>query len=206
MDLTSGESYNYPGSRVERIDDVTFFDSRNSALYQPWATDLMPGQEKAFQPLVVGLSTKELNYIGTTNHDGLKPKFHALKDVARLHGLNFRAFKGKSDEETRRLVRSSSFAFDLRGQWHLERGYIPCRIWKSMSYGRAVSSNSISLETVFRNRVHFPKLEAELVPMAIEIEGKTGTLAEIRDNQNWVMSQHTFLNRANAVLNALQNI
>jgi len=82
---------------VERVDDVTFFDSQNSALYQPGADDLLHGQEAAFPPIVLGLNAKGLNYVVTTNHDGLQPQFDALREVASSFGLYFRAFKGKSD-------------------------------------------------------------------------------------------------------------
>lgn len=40
----TGVSPNYPGSFVERIDRWHFYDSKNFALYQPWATDLLPGE------------------------------------------------------------------------------------------------------------------------------------------------------------------
>lgn len=206
LDLLKGESYNYPGGSVERIGDVSFVDSENKALYQPWATDLLPGQEIEFQPIVRGASLPKLHYVGTTNHDGLRPRFIRLEKAAKDYGLQFRAHKGVSEQAAIDLIRASSFAFDLRGDWHLERGYIPCRIWKSMSYGRAVSSNSPGLEEIFGDRVMFASDESELVNRALAVESNPAALSLIRDNQMWVASNHTFLNRAKTILEAVSNL
>lgn len=206
MDLLDGESYNYPGGTVERIDDVTFFDSANMALYQPWATDLLPSEFSSTVRNPLQFESKALNYVGTTNHDGLASRFAKLKKAAKSHNLNFKAYRGVSDEKAIRLVQESAFAFDLRGDWHLERGYIPCRIWKAMSYGRLISSNSMKLKAVMGDRVNFQVNEELLVETALERESDRHSLELAIQNQDWVKMNHTYLNRASALLNLANQV
>jgi hypothetical protein len=200
-DLLEGDSYSYPGGKVEKLDSVTFWDDANRALYQPWATDLFPSDVKEFRPLL-GSDSSQINYVGTINHDGIEPKFKVFKQRAQSSGYRVRVHSGVSDEKARALVRDSAICLDIRGAWHLQRGYIPCRLWKILSYGRVATSNSAKLLSIFGNRVTFETESDALFDAAIKNQAES-TLSQLVDNQNWVMQNHTFLNRARMVLEVL---
>lgn len=199
-DLRGGSSYNYPGNRVVKLNDVTFLDEASWALYQPWATDLLPGELIEIR----NNFGRAINYVGTTNHDGIGPKFAAFKQAAGASGYVVRTFSGVSDAKAKRLVQKSALGVDIRGDWHIERGYIPCRLWKGLSYGRPMSSNSPLLQHVFGTRVAFTDDPHQLFQISVDHE-----LREIRsarlENQAWVLKEHTFVNRAEKILEVLSN-
>lgn len=78
-DLRSGVSFNYPGQRVEKIDEVTYFDSNSKALYQPWATNLLPSEIDPADVVPFTGVTKPINYVGTIGHDNIKTLFRSLR-------------------------------------------------------------------------------------------------------------------------------
>ena len=57
--------------------------------------------------------------------------------------------------ENRRLIRDSYICPDFRSDWHLQCGYIPCRIQKNISYGRIPGTNSPFIKEAFGDYVVF---------------------------------------------------
>lgn len=198
-DLQTGDSYNFPGNPVQRLDKVTFLDEKAWALYQPWATDLLPNSSVTI-PSPQG---RLINYVGTTRHDGIFPKFKDFKIEAKLSGYLVRSFSGVSDRRAMELVRQSALGVDIRGDWHLQRGYIPCRLWKGLSYGRPMASNSPLLDSVFESRVAIAK-NSSLFQTALQNEAVV-SMEMRRENQEWVLKNHTFVNRAQRILEVLKN-
>lgn len=197
-DLELGQSFNYPGYGVEKVDAVTYWDPSNRALYMPWATDLLPGEVHP----VGERSPRQINYVGTVNHDGILPRFKAFSDSALRAGYKVRVFEGVSNQRAMELAIASKLVIDIRGDWHLQRGYVPCRIWKALSYGRAVTSNSPKLAGVFGDRIALAPEGQDLFGVALRHESQSDAI-QARENQNWVMKNHTFVNRARAILELL---
>ena len=195
-DLEAGISYNYPGQTVQKLDSVTYFDAVSNALYQPWATDLLPSEitddlVQKFDP-----SRRKINYVGTIGHDNIARRYLEFSKAAAKREVEVLLHSGVSDQQARELVRESLFTIDIRGDWHLERGYIPCRLWKNLSYGMSVSSNSQKLQSIFGDRVGFDPDARSLFETGLEKAAATSA-EEIRDNMSWIRESHTFVNRAN---------
>ena len=68
-------------------------------------------------------------------------------------GVEFVNRVGVGFEENRRLILESVMAPAIVGAWQLEHGYVPCRIFKNISYGRAGLTNSPSVRDVFETDV-----------------------------------------------------
>jgi hypothetical protein len=94
---------------------------------------------------------------------------------------------------------------DIRGDWHLERGCIPCRIWKSLSYGKPVGSNSPKLEAVFAGRVSIEPDEGSLLNATAEGYQRM-TPGEMRETVSWIRDGHTFVTRAATCLQVLRDL
>lgn len=197
-DLQFGISYNYPGHSVERINDVTYFDSSNKAIYMPWATDLLPGQTAP----TAARSQTQIHYVGTVNHDGIYPRFRRFSESASLAGFEVHNHAGVSDSRAMALASESKLVVDIRGDWHLERGYIPCRIWKALSYGRTLTSNSPKLYSVFSDRIGFAPEGQDQFAIALRREAESNIGMEL-ENREWVMTNHTFVNRVKSILEVL---
>jgi hypothetical protein len=140
-----------------------------------------------------------INYVGTINHDGIYGRFTKFREDAKAFGYAVKVHTGVNEESARRLVQTSALAIDLRGDWHLARGYIPCRLWKGLSYGRAMTSNSTILKGVFGSKVAFAESDEALFEAALRNE-RSSNSNSIHENAEWVMRNHTFVNRARRIL------
>jgi hypothetical protein len=115
-------SFNYKdtGNTVEKISDLFFFDKKASAIYQPWATDLLPNEINEDDVCMYDPLKKEVNYVGLIwdeNINQITPFIQACKD----HKKNFKNFYGGiSDKANKKLIRNSYIAPDIRGEWHKE--------------------------------------------------------------------------------------
>jgi hypothetical protein len=198
-DLQERKSFNFPGGSVQKIDSVTFVDVSSKALYQPWATNLLPNEILPEGVLPSNNESKIINYVGTVAHDNIMPIMKEFRYVAKSRGVDVKIFSGVSDERARQLVSESLIAVDIRGDWHQSRGYVPCRIWKNMSYGLHVGSNSVLLETVFEGRITISKDPRGLFENTLSAN-LSADPAKLRDNMNWVREKHTFVQRAQQCL------
>lgn len=198
-DVEDGISFNYPGSSVTKISDLVFFDSVNRALYQPWATNLLPREIRSDYFWPYKESELNVNYIGTTGHEDLPLRFKRFKNSLEESGSKFNLYSRVDELTAQSLVESSRVSVDIRGSWHLERGYIPCRIWKSLSYGKFVGSNSPILKNVFSDFLHVDPEESTLFH-STEDSYRHLKKAKMLESINWVKSKHTYINRANSIL------
>jgi hypothetical protein len=204
-DLREGVSFNYPGQRVEKIDDITFVDTFSKALYQPWATNLLPSEIDINDVVPFDHSRRIINYVGTIGHDNIEPRFRQFKKAAARAGATVKLHSGVADQDARTLIRDSLITVDIRGDWHLERGYVPCRLWKNLSYGMHVGSNSQALEEIFMEHVTFESDSEALFEQTLR-ESKSRHLSERRASMAWIRDNHTYLHRARNVISALQGL
>jgi hypothetical protein len=204
VDNENGDSFNYPGHRVQKIKEVTFADDENRALYQPWATDLLPFEVRANTPVSFDSQIQHINYVGTIGHDNIKHKFKVVLSEAKKDKKYFNLFSGLDSFSAQQVIQKSYISFDVRGDWHIQRGYIPCRIWKSLSYGKYIGSNSPLLKSIFGDRVNFNANESDLYWTTKDNYSRISA-AKQQDSINWIAENHTFANRANSVLEYLTN-
>jgi hypothetical protein len=196
-----GISFNYKdsGNTVEKIGDLFFYDKNANAMYQPWATDLLPDEIKEEDACLFDHLKKEINYIGSIwqeNIDQMKPFMKACKDNKK----RFKKYRGGiSDEDNRRLIRKSYIAPDIRGEWHKECGYIPCRIFKNISYGQVTGINSIHVYENFEKWVAYSDDTYELFNACVE-KSKTMSKATIQESMRFIKNKHTYINRINNIL------
>jgi hypothetical protein len=204
-DLRNGISYNFPDNKVVSLDSTTFIDETAKALYQPWASNLLPHEISPDDAVPFDQTRKEINYVGTIGHDNIKSRFKKFKASAEQAGVKVKLFSGISDQEARSLVRQSRFTVDLRGDWHLQRGYIPCRIWKNLSYGMHVGSNSHLLKSIFQDRVTFDDDPSDLY-FVTERAAMNRTRESALESMNWIKNNHTFLHRASRCISTIDQL
>jgi hypothetical protein len=196
-----GISFNYKdtGNTVEKFGDFLFYDQKALALYQPWATDLLPDEINLNNPCMFDDSKKDVNYIGSIweeNINQIRPFIQACKD----HRKRFRHFKGGiSDERNQRLVQKSFISPDIRGEWHKECGYIPCRIFKNISYGQVAGINSLHVYEKFNGLIAYSEDTYELFNACV---GKAKSIShkQIIDSMIYIRDYHTYINRINNLL------
>jgi len=195
----TGVSPNYPGNVVERVDSWTFIDSKDRAVYQPWATDLLPNEIDQISIANFNPNETFVNHVGSTNHDGLAPRFKELKVICRKNEKKLQTFQGLSQSEMIEKIRSSYISIDLRGDWHRECGYIPCRIFKNLSYGKITGTNSSWVHGMFDGQIPFGNSVGELYENTRAYSSAIKS-DEILKLQKYVRDEHTFVNRTKSLL------
>jgi hypothetical protein len=204
-DLRTGISFAFPESKVEKIDEVTYLDATSRALYQPWATNLLPREIDTAKVSLFDARRGEINYVGTIGHDNIKSRIRNIQGQAKRLGVSLNVISGVGDDKAAELTRKSLVSMDIRGDWHLQRGYIPCRAWKTLSYGKHLTSNSPLLREVFQDRINIEDNIDNFLNSAIE-SSANGTEELLVDNMNWIKKNHTFVNRAKRCLEAFRNL
>lgn len=200
--LLAGSSLDFPGGNPERINDFTYYDAKNSVLYQPWATDLLPNEIQVDNVVRFDPSRPAINYVGTVDHDNIRSHLEPFAASAAAAGKRLNVVSGLTSEQARTVTRSSLISVDIRGDWHRSIGYIPCRIWKTLSYGTAVSSNSPLLNSVLGEYVNFVSNSEDLFASALDWHSSQSP-RQLMAATSFVRERHTFVNRAQSIIECL---
>lgn len=190
---------------VEKInDELTFWEEKTKTLYQPWATDLLPDEIKNIEPLLHNTTNLKINWVGSVT-EGEHGNVHQLNEYYKFCkelGIEFLLNRLTSLEENITLVRDSRQAPVVQGQWQIDKGYIPCRIFKNISYGCWSVTNSPTTSKLLGlkecNNIEEMFLEGENFLI-------NGRLSSIKEKMNLVLDKHTYVNRINNIIYCLKN-
>jgi hypothetical protein len=174
------------------------------AIYVCWATDLLPHEIDLEWASIPRL--KVMHFIGSIDK-GNDKNYERLFDACRQHGVSVVCHNPWTNplpfDTVRQLVQESYIAPDLRGDGvhqHKFIGYIPCRIFKNISYGQLGCTNSKAVLDVFKGRVIYDDNEYALFEKASEA---AGNVELVRSQMRYVQENHTFVNRVNDLLDVL---
>ena len=140
-------------SDVERMLPCISFDSRENVLYQPWGT---PFSEAEWIHKPLSSRGRREFWIGSAWNNHLNQgNVQALEEWATLladRGITFSKVPyGLPD--TRKgygsLVRTSKFAAAIVGSWQRVNKYVPCRVFKNVSFGALPLGNTDVYTDVF---------------------------------------------------------
>lgn len=203
-DCKLGNSYNYPNSTVEKITYFSYYDDKNKALYQPWATDLFPDD---FMDIVdFDKNKKNVYYIGSIWSEN----YALITNFVRACMDNGKQFINKrfiSDEEGRQLIRDSFISPDIRCQHHVNVGYIPCRTFKNISYGVIPATNSKFVKDFFGdNLIPYSESTYDLFDISVKFNQQPDYKDKLSYLMNEVKLNHTYLTRVKSILNIINNI
>ncbi len=133
----------------EKWDAVTFFNKNTQTLYQPWGTNLLPWE---FGKPVYN-TNKNVFFIGSVWDNALNQgnmnEINELKQALKAHGLRFWALRFIPVWLNKVLIRHSRLAPAIVGRWQAENNYLPCRMFKNISYGQLGFSNVKKFEELF---------------------------------------------------------
>lgn len=205
-----------PGQGGERLDEYTYFDGRG--LHQPWATDLLPHEIDANKPAVAwNRDSRIINWVGTATIQGRdRDRFSNLTELGGFeracseNGIRFvrqGLSQGQkvSPEDHIRMVKESYMAPALVGGWQQETGYVPCRVFKNISYGQFGITNCPQVQQLFGGRLAFSPDSYRLFYEARE-RLESATLAELHAQMDEVRDKHTYINRIQRILECVNRV
>lgn len=208
--LVYHENYSWDNTQ-EKVDDFFWYDKKTKTPVIMWGTDLLPYEIDNIEPSLYDEERDDVYFVGTIQGNNLIKFAHICADNGK-NFINLGGYTGFNDEENGisffdyeksiRAVRDSYISFDIREEQHLNNGYVPCRIFKNMSYGKWVGTNSLKVKKFFQNRVTIND-NLEQLYFNIVDDYKRSTIDILSDNMNYIQKNHTYLNRVKSLFSIL---
>lgn len=194
---------------VEQLAPYTYFEPSNLCLYQPWATDLLPHEIEAVKKEVPRFKKDRAVYlvasVGGGNQFENASNYRALFRACSEQGISWQNFRSVSMEKNMELMQRSIIAPAIQSKWQCEQGYIPCRIFKNISYGQLGITNSKTVYELFNKKIVYNSDTYQLVRDALK-KAETISAHEIFEMMDFVRDHHTYLNRIEMLLICLDRI
>ena len=200
-----GDSYVWPS--VENIGG-SFYEHPTRTIVTKWATDLLPSEIDKCPVEPYDEEKENIFFVGSMQGENIR----RFADVIKSKGKNFVNVGGYSGRfslydgnppdinQNIAMVRDSYISFDIREKPFFDMGkYYPCRIFKSLSYGKWCGSNMPALKDLFGDYVTFDNNLDTLYDRVVE-DYKSCTEKKMREAMNFVRDEHTYVNRLNDLL------
>tara|TARA_S200002703_G_scaffold128938_1_gene115821 strand:+ start:798 stop:1484 length:687 start_codon:yes stop_codon:yes gene_type:complete len=186
----------------EKIEDLCHWDESTRTLYQTWGTDLLPEEINVDDYVGFDASKKDIHYVGMLYEQG-QYWIQSFAYCAEQEGKEVQLYTQSIEHsENRKLIRDSYICPDFRSDWHLQCGYIPCRIQKNISYGRITGTNSPFIKEAFGDYVVFGGTPETLYNNLVKAEKGIGGV-NMREAMQFIKDKHTYINRINNIFKFL---
>jgi len=195
------------GNPVQRIDF-------KGDIYMSWASDMLPEEIPHTPGVPFSKRTQEVRFIGTVdnnrrnrfqNGSELMPFLNECVKAGIKDGIRGRRnLMCMTFEENAKAVGRAAVAPAIVGHWQREHAYVPCRLFKNITYGALPVTNSEMCKKVI------PEAVWEQTPRALA----KSALKTLKDHDateaTWsaaverVRTHHTYVNRIAALAFAFQ--
>jgi len=184
---------------ANEIDKSTLTYFKDKTLYMPWATDLLPEEinqniEKVRND---GFTIENMvSFIGSMTRPWLY-----VKQFCEYKNIRFECYGGNSRnlsvEDNISLTQKSILAPAFQDDWQCANGYIPCRIFKNISYGKMGITNNPTVYKLYENEIIFDHnifgaLEKGLDFETLPVEAKRALVIRLMEKTR---DKHTYLTR-----------
>jgi hypothetical protein len=192
--------------KFNKLNEFAFY--HNDLIMMCWGTDLLPHEidqniDKVKNNLIE--SNDELNFIGMP----LYP-WDEVKLWCDNNNITYQSFGGfnnqnKSIEENMELIQDSIIAPAVQESWQVEHGYIPCRIFKNISYGKmGITNNRFVNDFVFYGKLIYDTDIHKLLDKAIKFNNSLEYKDTLIELMEYVRDNHTYINRINSIIEFLK--
>lgn len=171
-------------------------------LYITWATNLLPEEFN-----LEDINYKRENFIhfcGNLSSHGRcenTSTFTPFIEECRNNGIPFHHNDPFANPlpggEVMKRTKDSLLGVDIRGPEHLRNGYVPCRVFKSISWGHLGMTNSLE---VFKELDGNCILEEDTARLFHSAMAKKEDFGFIRKSMIYVKENHTYVNRIKSIM------
>ena len=173
--------------------------------YITWATNYLP-EEFDLEDINYPRENK-IYFSGNISSHGRCENYNTFKpfiDKCNQNGIEFihnDPFSNPlSEEEVILRTKKSILGVDIRGPEHIKNGYVPCRIFKSISWGHLGMTNSYE---VFKELDGNCLYSSDTSLMFDDAMSKRLDYDFIRKSMLYVKENHTYLNRIQSILSII---
>tara|TARA_Y100000389_G_C17382238_1_gene475000 strand:+ start:146 stop:1147 length:1002 start_codon:yes stop_codon:yes gene_type:complete len=184
-------------------------------IYFPWGTDLTPQEidnnienyDLIYKKCLK--ENKEVNFVGMPLE-----QWDKLKNEVNKRGINYNNYGGTFDCKSERnkdvfenmeLIQQSILAPALQTKWQVDNHYIPCRIFKNISYGKMGITNNQAVNKLFDNKLIYSEDIEELVIKGLEFEESSSKKEKVIELMKEVRDKHTYVNRIQFILDFIKD-
>lgn len=195
-------------SGCKKVANCIYYDVPNKTLYMPWATDLLPEEINNLKQKLPSIKkSRDIFWVGTIGGGtfGNQKEIAPFEKASKKSKVSFRKLSGISEKEAIKAIQTSYMAPTIVGTWQKEKGYIPCRIFKNVSYGQLGLTNSYRVYELFDKKIVYNPDEYKLFYDAKD-RLKTITKDEILELMDFVRDNHTYINRIDQILDFFEKV
>lgn len=200
--------YKFEKEKYEPLNNGhSFYEKGNEYdnIYSAWATDLLP-HEINYEDRFITPAEPKYAFFGGTIREENAPYFYPFIKACEENNIAF-AYNcpwthGQiSTDQMRKLVSKSYLAFEARFSNMLSHGFIPCRIFKNISYGHLPLTNSKAVYDYFDGDVAYAENTYDLFHVAVsKLHDKDLILRQMVN----VKENHTYINRIKDIITAAE--
>jgi hypothetical protein len=188
----------------EQWGPATFFDTKTKMLYQPWGTNLRSGE---FLTPVVGRLPISI-WLGSIwdneEHQGNRNEIAELKRGLNRNGIRFLHFRSVPDRTHIAAIRASRLAPAIAGAWQADKGYLPCRVFKNISYGQLGVTNVGKFSEILGDSAIQGESIAEMIDTAVSLSPRERE--ERTRAQQEAIHNFTYVDSLNMIARALRRV
>jgi hypothetical protein len=194
----------YQNKPVESLEQVGV---DNRTIYMPWATNLLP-KEILKRTVEENVKNKSLSsstvWVGSVcdGEQGNLKELEEYSKVCKENKIGFFVARPPEGETMMNMIKHSYTAPAIQGKWQVENGYIPCRVFKNVSYGRLCSTNNKQVSDLFQGMIPYSETMSELFQKESETENSMKQ-KDLDALISFVKNKHTYLNRIANILEVL---
>jgi hypothetical protein len=163
--FTKDKLSNTKDSDVDFKTDNPFIFGIKEVLYLHWMTDLLPHEidENIKNFIDYEKRDKICSWIGSVNDCpvyGNYKQIKPFKDECEKNNIKF-TYHGLytdyciNDNIAHNTIKNSYMAPAINGHWQRDNGYIPCRIFKNISYGHISGTNNEFVHKLFNSLIPY---------------------------------------------------
>lgn len=193
--------------RAQKWMSATYFIPEVRMLVQPWGTNLMPSE--FYRPLPGRVRKHTLSFwVGAVWQNALGQgnieQIAQFKRALRRHHRRFAHLRFVPNWLNAEAIRWSCLAPAIAGSWQAENHYLPCRMFKNISYGHLGLSNVMGFDDVLGDSACLGGDFDALIDFGMSL-GDAEFSERIAAQQEWVR-EHTYVNKLANILRAMETV
>ncbi len=187
---------------AEEIGSCTYLHRSTRTLVQPWGTNLLRHE---FHAPSKSRSKYLVFWVGSVWNNALDQgnvnEYAIMKRVLHKNGKLLIRPK-VNDAWAAKLIRWSVISPAIAARWQVENGYLPCRMFKNISYGQLGTTNVLEFGKILGNTLISSTDITRVVEEDLAMK-TTDRLDMVREQQK-LISNHTYEDKLNNMVLAFE--